>query len=65
MGKKLRGLRAESEPVSACEEQDEQGETRLTRATKKTFFVAIAMFNEIKAVYPSRPSLTREGALAL
>jgi hypothetical protein len=29
------GLRAESEPVSACVEQDEQGETRLTRATKK------------------------------
>jgi hypothetical protein len=29
------GLRAESEPVSACEEQAEQGETRLTRATKE------------------------------
>jgi hypothetical protein len=33
------GLRAESEPVSACEEQAEQGETRLTRATKERLYI--------------------------
>jgi hypothetical protein len=33
----------------------------ILKEKQKVSDVAIAMFNEIKAVYPSQPSLTREG----